>query len=369
MAQTVIATGDALTVKKFSATLSYWIFQKSYWLSRFMGKAKGRGLDELPDKPIIEYTDLQKDAGDTIYFDLFKPPRGTPTEGDATLEGNEEKLILYTDSVKIDQMRHGVDAGGRMTRKRTVHDLRALARAGLSSWGAAILDEMFFVYASGDRGDGTTGWILPTSWTGRAGNSLQTPDSSHVVYGGDANSTATIDSSDVMSLTVLEKAKVLAETSDPPLVPINIDGEDHYVCVMHPYQAYKLRTTTSTGDWQDMMKNAYTRGKDNPLFKGALGVWNGIILHVHPKVITFTDWGSSSNLPGARALLLGKQALVIAYGSPGEGVRWDWHEELDDRGNRQIVDVGAIFGIKKTRFNNKDFGVIAIDTYAVNPNA
>ena len=44
-------------------------------------------------------------------------------------------------------------------------------------------------------------------------------------------------------------------------------------------------------------------------------------------------------------------------------------------GTAFITDVGmcgpwdSIIGVKKARFNDKDFGVIAIDTYAVDPNA
>jgi hypothetical protein len=41
-----------------------------------------------------------------------------------------------------------------------------------------------------------------------------------------------------------------------------------------------------------------------------------------------------------------------------------WFEELFDYGNQLGVSAGAIFGVKKTRFNNKDFGTIVVPTYA-----
>jgi hypothetical protein len=59
-----------------------------------------------------------------------------PIEGDAELHGKEEALQFYSDNVYIDQMRGGADAGGRMTRKRTLHDLRKIAKSrGLEEIG------------------------------------------------------------------------------------------------------------------------------------------------------------------------------------------------------------------------------------------
>jgi hypothetical protein len=53
-------------------------------------------------------------------------------------------------------------------------------------------------------------------------------------------------------------------------------------------------------------------------------------------------------------------------------MRFDWHEEMTDRGNTPVVDTACIFGIKKTAFTiegvSRDFGVIALDTAATDPN-
>ena len=93
------------------------------------------------------------------------------------------------------------------------------------------------------------------------------------------------------------------------------------------------------------------------------------ILHSHESVIGFSDYGAGSpgTLPARRALMFGRQAGVMAFGSPGDGMRFSWHEELEDRGNQLIVGSDTIVGVKKSRFNSKDFGVLAIDTHAANP--
>jgi hypothetical protein len=68
---------------------------------------------------------------------------------------------------------------------------------------------------------------------------------------------------------------------------------------------------------------------------------------------------------------MGAQAAVVAFGSPGTGLRYDWHEEARDNGNQAVISTSTICGIKKTRFTTDagdcDFGVIAVDSAAANP--
>ena len=119
------------------------------------------------------------------------------------------------------------------------------------------------------------------------------------------------------------------------------------------------------GGWLDVQKALATAiGKESPMFKGGLGVWNNVILHSHKSVVGFSDYGAGTNLPARRALFMGRQAAVVAYGSPNSSERFEWTEEMDDRGNQLVIVSGCIKGIKKTTFNSQDFGVIAVDTYA-----
>lgn len=369
MARTIVGLNDAKAVKKYSAFLASDSARDSYFSSRFMGK----GSDSMT--PIQMLAELESDAGEEIKFDLSIQLKQQPTEGDDILEGNEESLTFYTDSVYIDQSRHGVNAGGRMTRKRTVHDLRPIARKRLSEYWSRVFDENFMIYGAGARGVNSD-FVYPTSWTGRANNSLAAPDSDHLMYGGNATAKNNVDSSDIMSLTVIEKAVTKAKTLGggtegiPRVQPIKVNGRKGYVLVMHEFQAYDLRTTTTTGQWLDIQKAAAgADGQKNPMFRDSLGMYRDVILHSHEAIVRFSDYGSGVNLPAARALFLGQQALVCAFGSPGNNLRFGWYEDTDDRGNQLIVDTDTIWGCKKVRFNSKDFGLIAIDTYAIDPNA
>ena len=365
MAKTIIGVGDPKAVKRYSALLATDTAKKGYWTSRFFGK----GVDA--SAPVHQLNELENQAGDLITYDLSVQLAGQGVEGDDTLEGNEEKLTLYTDSLYIDQYRHAVDTGGAMTRKRTIHNLRDIAKKRLSDWWARLFDEMLFMYASGARGV-NSGFILPTSYTGFANNDLSAPDSDHLIIGGGAKTA--MDSGDKMTLNFIDVAKTNAQmlggdsSQTPQLQPVMIDGEEHFVCVMSPWQAYDLRTATGDAGWLAIQKAAAAaEGKKSNIFKGALGMHNNVLLHEHSNVIRFSDYGNPATVTAARALFLGDQALTMAFGSAGNGLRFDWNEEPKDYGNDLGVAAGTIFGIKKTTFESKDYGVIAIDTYAAAP--
>lgn len=366
MARTIIGVNDPKAVKRWSGLLALDASHKSYFNSRFMAA----GADA--EVPIQILTDLESDAGEAITYDLLAELKMAPVEGEDILETKEEQQRFYTDQIYIDQARCGVNTGGRMTRKRTLHDLRSKARRQQSSWWARLQDELLFCYLSGARGVNAN-FLLPTGYSGRAGNALTAPDAAHTVYGGDATAFNNIDVNDIMSLAVVDRCKTRADsqgggaTDIPVLQPCKIDGEETFVMVMHTFQEDDLRTNTSTGQWLDIQKAAAgAEGRKNPIFRGSLGMYRGVILHSHRNVIRFTNAGSGLNVPAARALFLGSQAAVCAFGSPGTGMRFDWHEETRDNGDKLVISTSSIFGTKKVRFETpagfQDFGVFSVDT-------
>lgn len=369
MSQTIVGLNNPIAVKRWSATLFTDQARESYWQARFASKK--------PDAPvpIQVLTELENEAGDTVNYDLFAPLTQKPTFGDNLLRGKHEKLKNFSDKVSIDQVRCGVNAGGRMSRKRTLHDLRSIARTKMAEWWARWSDEETFMYASGSRGVNGD-YIQDLGYTGFADNAFTTPDADHWLFGGDAANFASISNDDYMDLTVIDRCVTKAATmgggSDGKvkLRPIKINGEDRYVLVMHSFQEHDLRTKNQgTTGWLEIQKAAAAaQGQGNPIFTGALGMHRGAILHSHNGVIRFNNAGVDSAQPAARALFLGAQALVQAYGSPGSGLRYDWYEGTEDDGNQIIISSSTILGMKKTRYNNRDFGLLSVDTYATDPN-
>lgn len=367
--QTIIGINNPIAVKRWSATLFTDMAKESYWGSRFESKAADAPV------PIQVLTELENDAGDTITYDLFAQLTQKPTYGDDVLRGKEEQLKNFSDKVSIDQVRCGVNAGGRMTRKRTLHNLRTIGRQKMAEWWARWGDEAKFTYAAGARG-ANADFIEDTDYTGFAGNALFAPDADHVLFGGDATAFNNISNNDQFSLTLIDRAVTKAATmgggSDGKIKirPIRMNGENRYVCVMHTFQEHDLRTASSGMTWADIQKAAAAaQGQKNPLFTGAMGMYRGVVLHSHQNVIQFDNAGADSLQPAARALFLGAQALVTAYGSPGSGMRFDWNEETEDRGNQVVITSSTVLGIKKAVYNGKQFSELALDTYAKDPNA
>ena len=375
MARTIVGVNDAKAVKRYAGLLAYDESQKSYFGQRFVG----RGAEA--EVPIQLLSELESDAGEQIAYDLLAELKMAPVEGDDILEGKEEAQRFYTDTIYIDQARCGVNTGGRMTRKRTLHNLREKARRQQSSWWARLKDELRFIYLSGARGVNTN-FILPTGYTGRANNALVDPDTNHILYGGNStaksnmtNEAAGAAGSDTFDLRLVDRAKTKADsqgggaTDIPVLQPCKIDGEEVFVCVMHTFQEDDLRSNTGTGQWLDIQKAiATSEGRKSPMVKGSLGMYRGCILHSHRNVIRFNDYGAGGTYEAARALFMGSQALVEAYGSPGTGLRFDWHEEVRDNGNQVVISSNCTWGTKKVSFTTpigaQDFGVFALDTYA-----
>ena len=128
-----------------------------------------------------------------------------------------------------------------------------------------------------------------------------------------------------------------------------------------------MRTGASAGTWLDIQKALATSiGKASPICLGGMGEYSNVVLHSHENVIRM-NFKNDYSVPGARNLFLGVQAAVVAFGSPGTGLRYDWYEETRDNGNELIISSSSIFGCKKTTFAGMDFGVVVADCAAADP--
>jgi len=374
MPRTIIGVNDPKAVKKQSAFLAVDVSRQSYWNKKFMG------VGTAAKTPLQTLTHLENDAGDEIAYDLSLQLKGKPTQGDNILRGKEEDLKFATDKLLIDQLRTGVNTGGKMSRKRTIHNMREVARSRSADYWARLFDETIQMYLSGSRGINPD-FIEGLDFTGYAGNAFAAPDSKHIMYGGSATEKANVAVGDIMSLALVDRLKARAAVMGggtegiPAIQPVEVDGEEHYVLVMHPWQAYDMRTAAGTENWLAVQKAAAAaEGRNNPIFKGGLGMHNNVVLHESKLAIIFSDYGAANPpvVNAARALFLGRQAGVVAFGSAGTGMRYDWHEEMEDRGNQLVVTSGTIMGVKKSRYTingtARDFGVIAADTAAKDPN-
>lgn len=347
-----LTTAANLTAKKLWArqlireALYDTVFAKG---KPFMGKG--------PNCIIQVMEDLAKERGDTLYVNLVAKLGGDGVTGDNILEGNEQQLITQEMNISIDQKRQGIRIAGRMEQKKTVVNLREEGGTQLKQWFTEFYENSIFRVLGGDTtfAFANTGQSpVPTS-----GANIR------LIYGGDATGgvAGDLDSSDIFQTLEIDRMVGYARTSTPQIRPVKVDGMDLYPIFVHTWQAQSLRTDEA---WINAQHNSAMRGSKNPIFTGALGMWNQAIVYESPRVKTFTNYGAGSNLPAARAMLLGCQAAIFAKGG-GE----TWEEKNFDYGNQPGVAMGAIFGIKKSRFTidgaAQDLGVLCCDTYAAAP--
>lgn len=302
-------------------------------------------------------SDLSKDAGDRIRHNLRMQLGGAGVQGDDTLEGNEENLEIYFDDVFIDQLRHAVRSRGKMSEQRVPFSVRAEAKDGLVDWWSDRIDTWFFNQITGNTG------ATDVRFTGMQG--AIAPDTDHVVIGAATGSTAEVSLSNTsvarFNLAFIDAAVEKAKTLKNALRPISIGNKRHWVMFLHPAQVTSLRTNTSTGQWLDIQKAAMSGGKvdSSPIFTGALGVYNNVILHESTRIPSSPGLAASVR----RAALCGAQALSMSFGKGyGKGI-FTWTEKAFDYGNQLGVSSGCIGGLKKNRFNGSDFGVIVVPSY------
>ena len=349
MAATEFGTSSSQTVKIWSKKTWYEAQKGALYFNKFLG--------DNEDAILYMAKDLEKNAGDNIVYDLLVEMSGSGVTGDNVLEGNEEALTFYQDSIKIDQLRHA-HIFGKMSQQRTVHNLRKDGQWALSRWWSNKLEEYLFRYLCGD----TT--LSHAANTGRAA------DSAHQVYSGDATSETTLDTNDRFMLEDIDYAKEKALTADVPMRPVRIDGDDYFAVVLHPYSVTDLKLGLGTGasgiKWHEIQQYANVRGLKNPIFNGSLGVYNKCILYESHRIYT-----PLTNV--RRNLLLGAQAGIFALGNAydkmdqkkvGKDNYISWVEKNQDYENKKGLAAGAVFALQKTRFNSADFGVTTISSYA-----
>ncbi|TXH51255.1 MAG: N4-gp56 family major capsid protein [Desulfurellales bacterium] len=335
------------------------------------------GMMGEDDNNIVQtMLELTKSKGDTVTFGLTAKLAGAGVDGDAELEGNEEAISAYSENVAIDQKRHAIRLLGRLDEQKNSYSMRTDAKNKLSIWMQEFIERQVFLKLGGVQSTtlvDTSGSVISAGATWS-----NTPDIFPAAdeAAGSGNrylcaNTSGIDAlttSDKITPSLISKARVKAKLASPMVRPLRINGKDYYVLFVHPRQAYDLKTDAT---WSQAHREADIRGDQNAIFTGALGIWDGVIVHEHEYVPwidvsalatdKFASGGTTAAVDCYRALLCGRQAVGFAKSSGGPG---EWVEKSFDYDNKWGVATSLIGGIQKLMFNSKEYGVIALDTYA-----
>ena len=353
MAVTSFGVNDALSNKLWAKRLTVEALKPTFF-GRFMGTSA--------NSMIHVKTETSKSPGDKVTFGLRVQLFGDGVTENQTLEGNEESLTTYADSIFINELAHAVRVKSENTidAQRVPFDLRAEARDGLADWFANRFDTVMFNHLGGVHTE------TRAVYTGN--NTPTAPSAGRKVFVTGTTDEAQV-AGQVFNLNLIDKAVEAAKTATPLIRPIRVNGDDMYVMFLHPYQVYDMRTQTNPGTWLDIQKAALAGGKGDasPIFTGALGVYNNVVLHESTRVPNGINSTTGATLPNVRrAIFAGAQAGALAWSQRfgGGDSNYKWVEDLFDYERELGVSAQTIWGIKKTVFNSVDFGVITVSTYA-----
>lgn len=420
-ASTNIPAGHPLARKVFGAAVFADLVAAPGFMKNMTGPAPQMGeatakLSKMQTSaayPFVRVTDLSKGDGDVVSVDLFNIIQGKPIIGDEQITGKLMSLKSSSQSFTLDQVRGGVETGGRMSQHRTVHDLRSVGRANLTGWYNRYYGQLALVHLCGARGDDESiDWVIPTAadadFTKICVNPVLAPTYDKHWYAGDATSLNDMDTADALTLDDIDRFRGLLDELVIRFPPVKFEGDDMaeedplYVLLLGTRTWHHLQTHqhTSSNDIRSWQAAARERGKSNPLFKGDAFMWNGFLVRRMPgrlavrfnqgssvttatnaaefattstTVATFDGGGAAADYTVERNLILGAQALGVAFGKDtASGTHFKWFEQKVDHDNAWEGSVSAIMGMQKLRFRNgtgvdSDHGVIAVDCYAPKP--
>lgn len=353
MSTTSFGVNDALATKLWSKNLSAAERE-------FLDIAPLMGDDE--NSIIHIKSETRKGAGDKVTFGLMARLTGDGKTENETAEGNGEALSIYSDSVFVNELGHvvGVKSENTIDAQRVPFDLREKAKMGLGMWWADRKSASFFNQVCGYTPE------TRTKYTGL--NSVTAPTSSRKIIAGSGSNDQDITSTDVFTLNLIDQAVEMAKVGANMVQPVRIGGQKKFVIYLHPYQVTSLRTNSSSGQWLDIQKAAMA-GMDStksPIYSGALGEYNGVILRSSQDVTQGVNSSTGAAITTVRrAVLLGAQAAVCAFGQNNSGPnKYRWNEELLDHKRKLEVSAWSIWGMKKTVFNSADFGTVVVSSYA-----
>lgn len=335
----------------------------SNMLSRYMG------VDDPNAMVYVEET-LTKEKGDSITMSLVYKLQGEGIKGSGTLEGNEEALRTAGQAVVIDEYSHATRDDGSMTRKRVPFDFTKKQRPALTNWMAEKAESI-----AGLRMHSIDGEDYDAASTSDK-NTWHDNNSDRILYGASrsnhtasdhASSLGNVDSStDVCTASQLKLIKRMAKLANPKIRPIKMkNGEPWFLYFAHPYT---IRDLKDDAEFQQAQREALPRGYDNPIFTGAAGIFDGIILHEWEECPILEGVGAGS-IDVAANFLCGAQALLYAQGGYEGAERMRLVEETFDYGRQIGSAIMSLFEIEKAVFNpgtgNKDHGILTHYTAGV----
>ena len=370
MAHFVRDAGSDLTPTQHSNNL-FFEHLKLMTLGKGMAGKQGSG------KPIIMDFTLKANAGDTVRHTFIPYVHADPIRGqEKMILGNENSYDEYKLDVTVDVMNFAFARRGVMTEQRTLYNTRQILSKMIAQNFEQYNEDVIFKVLSGvNFNDDDSGTYLDvTDETDRvsggnriiraAGSNSSTEMTSATSENVALN--AAMAGTDTLSPQLIEDAAVMARTGNSALngatdavtntyklTPIKVGPNNEEVFIMY----CSLKAARDLKRQDDWLAHSYAlseRGfETSPIAKGALGVWDNVIIKPTERILEFGPDGTQY----ARNLLLGADAAFCGWAQT-----LDYTEEMEDHDTRLSVNGREIRGEKKVTFNGCDLGVAQIIT-------
>jgi len=390
-----------------------------------------------PMSAVHKVTELSRNSkGARAYMTLVADLNTDGATGDNPIWDREEAAHARQIPINIDQLRNATRSRGRLAEQRSVVQFRETARDLLGFWMADRLDQIGCHMVSGwhisqqlngamrrgfsvdvnnilsrsvvpatgapvgysladleffSDGTGSVAGILPNDPTANR-HFRWDADLGLIRIGaagpqGSGGAVTHLTPQDTPTYELFVELKAIAK--DRRIRPVRLDGgSEVYHVFLHPAAMARLKLDPS---FLANLRNAGTRGGENPLFSGTAITLDGLVFHeiTHmpttlgaqplPDITRNGDrgwrWGDHATTPGgvngARITLLGAQGLAMADIGPVS-----YEEDTWDFRNQNAISVGKMIGFVRPRFfspidntdiqaqspvQQEDYGTIQVD--------
>lgn len=303
---------------------------------------------------------LTKKRGDTINVSLVKQLTGSGVTGATTLKGNEEPLSNYGHGIEIDVLRNGVIVN-ELEEQKTEIAIRDAARTMLKFWSMDKLRDDIIQAMQSPVVDGVTAYASATEVQKDA---WLAANSDRVLFGAATSNNASNDHSaaltqcdttaDTLDTGMVSLAKRLAKgATNGGIRPIKVDGGGEWYVMFCSLPAFRDLKQDST--MTQANREAWMRGKNNPLFTDGDLMWDGVIIKEIPEIPGLGAVGDGGTDLVTSSFLCGAQAIGIGWAQ-----RTVSRTEIDDYGFEHGVAIQEMRGVEKLTFNNVQHGMVTV---------
>jgi len=345
MSTTSIARGNALANKELSEKLSVMAARQPTPLTALTGPmpTEDRSLRKLrqqttTDMPIVRVDELTRGPGDTVQVDCAHVAKLRAVMGDKNASGLGAALKYSTKDIYLDMATIPVSAGGKMTQKRTPHNLRLNALAQLKGAMPRFRWQRALTLAAGARGkQNGTDWILPLEsdpeFAEQMVNAVKAPTyNRHFVANGaglDVGGArlASIATTDGMKLSHIDEFAAIWDEMTIRMSGIQITGDPAAgddpikgILYVDPLVWDSLQQDNTAGyNIRTFEQNALKRAdygdmRKHPLFSGAPIMINGILIRKMNFAIRFDASDAVKHVTQANRLTAAESDVVVAAG-------------------------------------------------------